>query len=174
MRRILTAAAIATSIGGTADLAAADPGQNRPEALAYVHLSFGGAQNVPQTFNYGLRMDYDRRFVGAAAPPLMQLDFNGTGFSAAKLNGLNLIRRITSVNQEEGGTAAGTVTYSVADWGLILLGVAGVGFAASEVSKVTESPDPKPGSGSGGGGGGSGGTRCTTTVPIPLPPGCTP
>ncbi len=78
------------------------------------------------------------------------------------------------VAEEGGGTFLG---YGVVDWGLLAVGVAGIGFITSEVADGDDDPNPKLDSD------GDGipddeeppsGTPCTITTPVPLPPGCTP
>ena len=68
------------------------------------------------------------------------------------------------------------MSYNMVDWGLLALGVAGVGLAASEVAGGDETADPPGGVGgpNGGGGDGTPGEPCIVTVPVPLPEGCDP
>ena len=133
MRKLLTAVCVG-ALTGTAMLAGASgSADNRPETRAYFNLGFGGASQLPSNFHYGLRLDQDRRYAPANAPAVMQFDMSGSGMLNARLNGVKLLQRNLSANQEEGAAVA-TTTWSAADWGLIILGVAGVGYAGYEVS----------------------------------------
>ena len=171
MRKILTAVCLGT-LSGAAMLAAAATPDSRPETRAYFNLGFGGARELPSSFHYGLRLDQDRRFAPANAPAVMQFDVSGAGVVDARLNGLNLLRRDLSANQEEGAAVA-TTTWSAADWGLIVLGVAGVGYAGYEVAgshqdSGTTSPSSSGGGTTAGGNTAGGGTTGGGTSGNPL------
>lgn len=55
------------------------------------------------------------------------------------MNGMPFARRMT-LQQAEGEAAAGT-TYTAVDYGLLALGVAGIGYTISEVINQTDTPD---------------------------------
>lgn len=127
---------------------AASPDQQSAELRAYLSADFGGAHRDTQTFFYGLRLDHDRRFVTEPMPAIAQVEFSGAGaLNGALVNGLPVTRSY-QMQQDEGGEVT---TMTAVDWGLVVLGVAGVGFAVAEVSDSEESPDPvDDGSGTGG------------------------
>ncbi|HVT34389.1 MAG TPA: hypothetical protein VHE37_02310 [Nevskiaceae bacterium] len=134
MQKIMTAVCLGTMMGAAMLAAAAGPADSRPETRAYFSYGFG-AHQLPSNFHYGLRLDQDSRYAAPGTPAVMQVDMSGDGTLNARLNGVNLLSRNFSANQEEGATAAAATSYSVADWGLIVLGAAGVGYAGYEVSK---------------------------------------
>lgn len=147
MRRILMALAVGGLTGSAMLAIAANPEPYSPETRAYVGLAFGGAaRTLPKSFHYGLRMDYDRRYLEAPRAPMMAVDFDRGGLASTSINGMNLVQRLV-LNQDEGGSAAeetGPHTeYSIVDWGLVLVGVAGIGFVASQVNSAEDSPEPK-------------------------------
>jgi hypothetical protein len=251
MRHVLAAAGLGLvlTVAG-----AASPDQPTPEARAYFAFSFGGEHAAPRDFHYGLRLDHDARFTDGRVPPLMQLDFTRRGFSAARINGMNVVRQEYRLRQAEepaeeaaveempaeepaeepveevpeepsadsaqapaegaegaaaqepgffakvggffgglfgGGDeaveeaaleempAGGEVAdgrflgFNAVDWGLLVVGVVGLGAATSEVADGEESPGPG-GGGDGGadggadGGGDGGGDIC------PIPDTCIP
>lgn len=128
---------------------AASPTDNAPEARAYLKLNFGGSRDLPRNFHYGLRLDRDSRYTQLPVA-LMQMDMSSSGTLDTQLNGMTLMRRSLIANQSEGGAEA--TAYTAADWGLIVLGAAGVGYAGYEVSKSDDEPT------NGGGGSTTGGS----------------
>ncbi len=164
MRRTLMTIAAAAAAAGLGTVAVAgDLVDRSPQASAYLSYKFGGVEQIEgESFFYGLRVDADSRSADDARPPLARVEFNALGFSSASLNGLPFARqlRLNQVGSER--------VWSAMDWGLLLAGVVGVGFVASEVIDNGESDDPAggttTGSTAGGGtggettGGGTGGT----------------
>ncbi|HUP91484.1 MAG TPA: hypothetical protein VM074_04490 [Solimonas sp.] len=155
MRKLAIAVAVGASMGVGMLAIAASPLEQAPEFRAYLSAGFGGAPGNAQAFFYGLRLDHDRRFQTAPLPPLAQLQFGVAGFDSVMVNGMPLARSYL-MQQDEGGAPPAT-TMSALDWGLVLVGVAGVGFAVAEVSSSDESPDPGSTGGTGTGGGTTGG-----------------
>ncbi len=160
MRRTLMTMAAATVVAGLGTVAVAgDLVDRSPQASAYLSYKFGGVEQIEgESFFYGLRVDTDSRSADDARPPLARVEFNALGFSSASLNGLPFARQLR-LNQ-----AGSERVWSAMDWGLLLAGVVGVGFVASEVIDNGESDDPAGGTTTGGGtggettGGGTGGT----------------
>lgn len=103
MRTFATkAAAAAVGLGlvvGAAYAASAE--QISPEARAYLGFSFGGQQLAARDFHYGLRVDHDSRFVDAAQPPMIRLDFNRRGLNDLQVNGLSAVRQSYRLRQSE-------------------------------------------------------------------------
>ncbi|MES0873561.1 hypothetical protein [Sinimarinibacterium thermocellulolyticum] len=163
MRNLITALGTGAALLGAGWLAnAAAPDERHPEAHAYVHFKFGGAERAAESFFYGLRLDHDSRYFDRPAAPIMSVEFNGTGFSSAHIHGMPFIDS-HRLNQ------AGTI-WTAVDWGLLAAGAVGVGVVAVAVADSDdESPDPggsaggttggsTAGGGAGGAGGGTGGT----------------
>lgn len=162
MRKLVIALTMGAAMGVGMLAVAADPADHTPELNAYVSLKFDGPRAQSRNFFYGLRLDHDRRLLSEPLAPYAQLEFKGSGFNSAMVNGMPIMRSV-QLNQDEGGEAesgptAGDVTMGALDWGLVILGVAGVGFAVAEVADADESPDPEGGGGTTTGGGTGGGT----------------
>ena len=137
MRKILLAAAFgAATIVSTPALA--DVRDTSPEALAYLNFNFGGQQQALSNMAYGLRIDQDSRYRDAAMPSIFDLSFNSKGFSHAAINGLPFAASVPVMNQEEGNT----INYTIIDWGVLLLGVAGAAFIIKEVAEGEDDPEP--------------------------------
>ncbi|MGH8461699.1 MAG: hypothetical protein ACRESS_08845 [Stenotrophobium sp.] len=142
MRKLLIGIAAGAFISGTVCVAqAAGPDYNNPQAKAYVNLSFGGDSDAKSTLtnslHYGLRLDHNNLLGNATLlPAISQLDFSLGGFNDMSVNGVPFLYR--AVRLDEDGQ---TTTYSVWDWGLLAVGVAGLGFAIYEVTKTKASPD---------------------------------
>lgn len=145
MRKLILASLIGGLTGAAMLATAADPLQSSPEARAYLNFAFGGKYALPKNFHYGLKLDHDRRYVEAGVPAIMQADFDSRGLVATRLNGLNLVER-HYLTQDEGEAAPSGdgMTYTMADWGLMALGVVGIGFIATEVTNADESDNPQP------------------------------
>lgn len=156
MRKILLASILSASVCVAAQ--AQDPYENDPQARVYAGFSFGGPQSTNRTvansFRYGLKLDYSHRLTEKHdLPSLMQFDFDRHGLTETRVNGLSAVRRVM-LNQDEGGEASAegaSTEYSMMDWGLIAVGVVGIGFVAAE---ALGSDDEEGGAASGGGGGG--------------------
>lgn len=152
MRKVLTVLAVGAMSGAAMLATAAGPADNAPSTRAYFNYQFGGARNLPSNFHYGLRLDRDSTLAYA---PVMQFDLSDRGTLDARLNGLSLLRRNLVAKQDEAASGADTAAagggtaYTAADWGLIVLGAAGVAYAGYEVSKSDETPSTA-GSNSGG------------------------
>lgn len=137
MRKFLLAAAFgaATVVSSPA---LADARDSSPEAVAYLNFAFGGAQQQITGLRYGLRLDQDSRYRDAQTPSILNLGFNRAGFEAARVNGMPFAQRITGLNQNDGNE----ISYTVVDWGVLLLGVAGAGFLIQEVAEGDDDPEP--------------------------------
>ncbi len=143
MRKYIIAVAIGAGLGVGALASAANSDNMAPQAKAYLNFGFGGKDtSLPRNFHYGLRLDQDDRVVSrmgrTSMPSIMQLDFNAKdGFQSAYVNGVPFARRFTRFD-EDGGESS----YSMVDWGLLAIGVAGLGFGIAEVVKTHDSRDP--------------------------------
>lgn len=136
MRKASLAAGFIGLILASTSALAVDPLANRPEAKAYLSLNFGGAERSATNLRYGLRVDHDHRYVEGTAPAIFQLDFASHGFNHASVNGLPFARTALQMNQD-----GDEVRYSIIDWGVLALGVVGVGFIISEVADGEDDPD---------------------------------
>lgn len=128
------------ALGASGTLHAADARDRAPVASAFLTLSFGGdkASAADQRLRYGMMIDHDRRFADAPPAPMFTLTMSPQGFDSAALNGLPFAYRMTQVNQ-----AGEALEYSVFDYGLVALGVVGLGFAVAEIADAEdETPDP--------------------------------
>lgn len=139
MRKASLAAGFIGLILASTSAVAVDPLANRPEAKAYLTLNFGGAQRTVSNLRYGLRVDHDQRFIEGKAPAIFQMDFASHGFNHASINGLPFARTALQMNQD-----GDDVRYSIIDWGILALGVAGVGFIIAEVADGEDDPDNPP------------------------------
>jgi hypothetical protein len=173
MRKLLIATAIGAGLCVGAVAVAANSDDLAPQARAYMNYGFGGKDSsLPRNFHYGLRLDQDTRLatrIGRESmPSIMQLDFNAkSGFESARVNGVPFASRSLRLNED------GTETsYSVLDWGLLAVGVVGLGFGIAEVVKTKESDDPKT-TGTSTGGGTTGGTPTGGTTTGGTPTGGT-
>lgn len=132
---------------GIATLAfAANPAETSPEMRAYVNFDIGSKEsNLARSFHYGLRLDQDSRLAArmgrvTALPSLAQVDFNASnGFESARINGVPFASHVRQLN-EDGSEGSG---YNAWDWGLLAVGVVGLGFGIAEVVKTHDSADPK-------------------------------
>ena len=145
MRKLLVATIM--SAGVVMQAGAANTEQYAPEMKAYLNFGFGAPQAQSLGMHYGFRMDYDQRLqiaMGHILPSMMQLDFTSTsGFSSALLNGQPFLKRVVQLNQDGDASApAAGSAYTTMDWGLLAVGVVGIGFGISQVVKTHESPDP--------------------------------
>lgn len=125
-----------------------------PAARAYLSLHFGG-QPIKHRYpvHIGLRLDRNIHADWTQTTPMAQIDFDRAGFNTAELGGMPLIQRQYALNQKEGD-----IIYNWTDWGLVALGVAGLGYVIYEVADSDESPEPQREDGDGGNGdGGDGG-----------------
>ena len=173
MRKLLVATMMCAGVVMQAQSANLD--SSAPEMKAYLNFDFGAPQAQSLGLHYGFRMEQDNRYralLGNSTPALMQLDFTGAhGFDSAKLNGVSLLKRSVQLNEGEDAAAPADSTggmfsnFTVADWGLVAVGVVGVGFGIAKVAKSNESPDPKPAA-SGTTPQGPGGTCAPGTVPV--------
>lgn len=165
MRKILIATVVGSSMGAAMLAYAAGPADASLESRAYVNFNFGGDRALPRNFHYGLRLDYDQRFLPAAVPSVLQVDFNRAGFNTARLNGLPFMYREYALNQVETiavGAAAASSTV-VVDFTLLAIGAVGVGVAgAAAIDNADDDGSPTSGSSAGGSTAG-GGTTGTTT-----------
>ncbi|TXH05267.1 MAG: hypothetical protein E6R07_04920 [Nevskiaceae bacterium] len=146
MRKLLMATAAGLSMGIASLAMAASPNETSPELRAYVNLDFGGkTSNFSRSFHYGLRLDQDSRVAARLGrltplPSIMQVDFTGhSGFDSARINGVPFANHVAQLN-EDGSEGSG---YNAWDWGLLAVGVVGLGFGIAEVVKTHDSPDPK-------------------------------
>lgn len=137
MRKTLLAAALGAAALASAP-AMADVRDSSPEALAYLNFNFGGHQQAISNMAYGLRIDQDSRYREAATPSIFDLSFSSTGFSHAAVNGMPFAASVPVMNQDDGNT----ISYTVIDWGVLLLGVVGAGFIISEVADGEDDPEP--------------------------------
>ena len=137
MRKFLLAAAF-----GAATLASspamADVRDSSPEAVAYLNFAFGGSQQQISGLRYGLRLDQDSRYRDAQTPSILNFGFTSAGFDSAQVNGMPFAQRVTGLQQNDGNT----ISYTIVDWGVLLLGVAGAGFLISEVADGEDDPEP--------------------------------
>lgn len=159
MRNLITALGTGAALLGAGLVAnAAAPDERHPEARAYVHFKFGGAERKAESFFYGLRLDHDSRFLDRPSAPIMSVEFNEAGFSSANIHGMPFL---DSYRLNQTGSA-----WTAANWGVLAAGVVGVGAVAVAVADSDdESPNPggttaggDTGGGTGGTGGGTGGT----------------
>jgi hypothetical protein len=150
MRKVLVAVAVGAVAGSAMLASAASRDESQPEARAYMNFNFGGARALPKNFHYGMRLDYDHRFVSHPMPPIVQMDFNSYGFSDARVNGLPFIRRVYALNQTEVatipvavGAGAGTAVAAttVVDWTLLAVGAAGLGVAGYQAADNAKSDE---------------------------------
>ena len=134
-------------------VAAAGPNDNQqPQGHAYVRIPFGGSsRTVKEPFHYGLRFDYSANqgpSDGRELPAIAQFDFDNRGNRLALVGGVPFAGRIQPpLRQNEGDASApaggaGSGGFTFFDWGLLAVGVGGVGYAIYEVSKSKDSPDP--------------------------------
>lgn len=174
MRKLLVATMMCAGVVMQAQSANLD--SSAPEMKAYLNFDFGAPQAQSLGLHYGFRMEQDSRYralLGNSLPALMQLDFTSAhGFDSAKLNGVSLLKRSVQLNEGEEAAAPAESTstggifsnFTVADWGLVAVGVVGVGFGIAKVAKSDESPDPATSSGTTPQG--PGGTCAPGTVPV--------
>lgn len=181
MRKLLIATAVGVGMGIAMMAVAASPDQTSPEMRAYMNLDFGGKDSsLPRNFHYGLRLDQNSRLAARfgrdSLPAITQLVFNGRdGFEKAMVNGVPFATHVRQLN-EDGSEGGG---YNAWDWGLLTVGVVGLGFGIAEVAKTSESSDPKTTASSGTTPAPPGGTTPTPpATPAPpcvlpnVPPGC--
>lgn len=179
MRKLIIAALAISGITAQAGVAA-DRFQLQPEGSAFVAFDFGRPRTSAPAVRFGLALNYQRsdlqgwragsRFsaVDATRLPLLSLTMDPRGDAVAAVNGLPFARRFAQLNQEEGGGGhRGGLT--VVDWGLLVVGLGGIGYAISQVANSNDSPNPNPPSSAGsstgsGSGTGSGGLPCLPGV----------
>lgn len=176
MRRSTLAAAfigLATCTGAQAG----NVGERSPEAMMYMQLGFGGgqAQSLPlvNKLRYGFQFDVAHGYEVSPRPDLIRVEFNGNqfapmGLGALEVGGVNILR--THYRLNAGGTFSG---YSVIDYGLLAVGLAGVAVLGADAldGDETPRPDPEPADG-GDDGGDDGGVPGVPDIPgVPELPG---
>lgn len=152
-RHMVTAVAVLGLIQGlvVGTVAAADRDTYQPEGAVYVSFGFGGPALKTSPLHYGLLMRYDDSalpfYHRLNLPPLFTLDFDGAGDGVAKISGIPFMRHIAKLNQN--GTTGGDGdiqttpgNFTVVDWGLLGLGVNGIGYGISQVVESNNSPNP--------------------------------
>ncbi|WP_420427324.1 hypothetical protein [Algiphilus sp.] len=112
---------------------------NDPTARFYMSVEFGG-QPVEHRYpvHLGLRLDRNKQADWTQTTPMAQIDFDRAGLHAATLGGMPLLQRQYALNQQEGD-----IIYNWTDWGLLALGVAGLGYVIYEVADSDESAEPQ-------------------------------
>jgi hypothetical protein len=166
MRKYLISAGIASWVvvgvaagGGPDDQLQQYSAQGR----AYMTYDFGGARrsnDAPMPLHYGFRVDSEsrlaeERYTGVTDhrfPALMQMDFASDGSRTASVNGIPFAGRALVLRQNDGSSpdsGAPTATsepggFTWFDWGLLAVGLGGLGYIIAEVSKGKDSPDPPP------------------------------
>ncbi|TJY59346.1 hypothetical protein E4T66_13180 [Sinimarinibacterium sp. CAU 1509] len=140
MKKIALAAGLAVFVAAaTKPATAADPLDRSPEFRSYVQFQFGGETPALDSLHYGLRVDHDARISDQPMPAIAQLDFGIRGFSMASVNGMPFARSV-SLQQNDGYEET---RWTAIDWGLLAVGIAGLGYIVYEVSDSNDvSPDP--------------------------------
>lgn len=148
MRRSLVVTGIVLAqivAGGVA--VAADRFAQQPECSAYVTLGFGGPRTPQLPLHYGLMMRYDggaQPLAGSRPPtPLLAMDFDAAGTAVAVVSGLPLVAHLgadarAARGQSPHEEADVTSMSGMMDWGLMGLGVAGVGYGLSQATGTTD------------------------------------
>ena len=142
--RKLAQASTALLLSGTTTAMAAGVDASFGEARLYWRTSFGEQQAAPATAQFGMSLDYDRRYLtpGQLPPqPAAQVNFDRQGLTSASLNGIPFARRAVALQQTEGEGAAAGVTYTAIDYGLLALGAVGIGYTISEVVNQKDTSD---------------------------------
>lgn len=159
---IATAAAVVFMIQGfaTGSAAAADRYGYKPEAGVYVSYSFGGPTPKALPMHYGLMMKYEGNPLAFSSlpnlPPLLTLDFDYAGSGLAMISGIPFMYHIARLDQNGTPGDSDEQTrpggFNVVDWGLLGLGVAGIGYGISQVAQSKDSPDAQRNTSQAGGG----------------------
>lgn len=151
----LTTAALAAALLGVAYAATAgsgNPDGRMPDASAYVSLGFGGAPQVQAPLAYGfqfgdtsqssVRQQIESRFGGDREwrAPLLRVDFSRGGWRTAKLDGVPMFKQKLGL-QQDGGGGGWFSDWSALDWGLLVVGTAGVGVLAAQALGGKNSPE---------------------------------
>ncbi len=140
MKKFALAAGVAVLVATvTAPAVAADPLNRSPEFRSYLQFQFGGETPALDSLHYGLRIDHDSRISDQPLPAIAQMDFGVRGFTMASVNGMPFVRRLT-LQQNDGYEES---RWTAIDWGLLAVGVAGLGYLAYTVSDsndVTSDP----------------------------------
>lgn len=176
MRRSTIAAAL-IGLATCTSATAGDIGERSPEAMMYMQLGFGGgqAQSLPlvQKLRYGFQFDVTHGYETQPRPELLSMEFNGNefapmGLGALKVGGVNILR--THYRLNAGGTFSG---YSVIDYGLLAVGLAGVAVLGADALDGDETPRPDAPADGGDDGGDDGGAPGVPEIPglpeLPLP-----
>ena len=160
--RKLTQASTALLLTGATAAMAAGVDSSFGEARLFWHSSFGAQSSQPMTSQFGMSLDYDRRYLpqSLTLEPAARVSFDRTGFVSASVNGLPFARRVSLQQTEGEGEAEGAAgtTYTAVDYGLLAIGALGIGYGISEVVDQKDSKDP-----------GAGGTPSPTPGPTPAP-----
>ena len=170
MRKMATAIGAVILSTGTW-VVASGPDQYSAEARAYVNYAFGAPATralKQANLHYGLRLDAVQvagysNFItplreDAQPRSLLQFEGSSRGDAIAALNGVPFAAHFTGLNQDDSGGGAPTTEggFTWFDWGLLAVGVGGVGYAIARAAKGSDSPDPAPSGGSSGGSSGGG------------------
>jgi hypothetical protein len=135
--------------------------QYSAQGRAYLSYDFGGprrSNDAAMPLHYGFRVDSesrlaDERYTGLTdrqMPAMLQLDFAADGTRIARLNGIPFAGRSYILRQNDGSPDSGAPAAATGepggftwfDWGLLAVGVGGLGYIIAEVSKGKDSPDP--------------------------------
>ena len=148
---IAAAAAVFFVVQGlaTGTVAAADRYGYKPEAGVYVSYSFGGPTPKALPMHYGLMMKYDGNPLAFSSlrnlPPLLTVDFDYAGSGLAMISGIPFVYHIARLDQYRTPGDSDEQTrpggFNVVDWGLLGLGVAGIGYGISQVAQGKDSPE---------------------------------
>lgn len=180
MRR-QTLAALAIGLAASTTAAAGDRGDVSPEGLMFMEMGFGGATAQPlmNKLRYGFHFDVAHGFELGQRPKVLRMEFNGNefapmGLGRMEVGGVNILTthyRLNATGAFEG--------YSIIDFGLLAVGVAGLAAIGTQVFDEDETPEPEPeppadGGGDDGGDDGGGDVPappdnplCDTGLPLP-------
>lgn len=144
MRKLILTTAVALSlilVAGTA--AAMSRGYYEPEGGMFVSFGFGGpVSKKTLPLQYGLLMRYDASalpfYRRLNLPPLFTLRFDANGNGVAEMAGVPFVRHVARLDQNgdngSGDQSGGTGGFTVVDWGLLGLGLAGIGYGISKIA----------------------------------------
>lgn len=139
MRYTLIGLATAALVFVTYVSAGVGPQEAGPKAMLYMDYGFGGTEHAPNSFRYGLQLDYDRPLLNQDKTPLVQFQFSNNAFDSLALNGVPLFTRdyLLRQNDEE----AGIGSFVKDNLGPIILGVIGVGVIAAAAGSDSDDRD---------------------------------
>lgn len=122
-----------------------------PTARLYFSVGFDMTAGAERPLHYGLRLDAHNQRNWFERPAFAQIDFDRIGLKAATMSNIPLLQRDHALYAN-----GGEVAYNWADFGILAIGAAGLGYIVYELADSESGSDPVPDENGGDGDGDNG------------------